>query len=92
MTDTLATLRTSALWYGWGRQDSAHDARADVFAFAEHYVVLAQSPAGRPSIQQAWADYVAALPVACIVIPGKDGPTLWDCECSQCLYLQSVAP
>lgn len=92
-TDLLATLRTSALWYGWGRQDSARDERVDVFAFSDHYVALAQRPEGRPSIQQAWADYVAALPVACIAYhPNLDGPTLWDCECEVCKILQSEAP
>lgn len=94
-TDQLAHLRTSALWYGWGRQDSARDERVDVFAFSDHYVALAQRPEGRPSIQQAWADYVAALPVACIANNGDNGQpevTLWDCECPECLRLQREAP
>ena len=27
----------------------------------------------------------------CIVIPGKDSPTLWDCECRECRRLQAQA-
>lgn len=88
--DLIDSLKQSALWYGWGRQDAAHDARIDVFAFADQYAALARRPEGRPSIQQAWADFVAALPVACIVVPGQDGPTLWDCECAECRHLQGA--
>ena len=65
--DVIANLGQCALWYGWGRQDSAHDARVDVLKFAEHYQMLAAQPQGRPSIQQAWADFVAALPA----LPGE---------------------
>ena len=28
--------------------------------------------------------------VLCVVIPGIDGPTLWDCECPECLDLQGA--
>lgn len=27
----------------------------------------------------------------CIVVPGKDLPTLWDCECHECVRLQRQA-
>jgi hypothetical protein len=27
----------------------------------------------------------------CIVVPGVDGPTLWDCTCDECLALQAQA-
>lgn len=27
----------------------------------------------------------------CIVIPGYDGPSLWDCECASCLDIQAAS-
>jgi len=27
----------------------------------------------------------------CVVLPGLDGPSLWDCECAQCVALQDEA-
>lgn len=28
--------------------------------------------------------------VLCIVVPGINGPTLWDCECAECIELQGA--
>jgi hypothetical protein len=34
---------------------------------------------------------IVRQPVECIVIPNVDGPTLWDCPCSECRSLRAHA-
>jgi hypothetical protein len=57
------SLHTSALWYAWGRQDAQHTPGVDVFAFADQYAAIAAAGGHRPSIQDAFATYVAGLVV-----------------------------
>ena len=78
--DTIDLLANQALWYAWGQADAG--TTVDAFAFSAHYRALAARPQGRPSIQDAFRAFTA-----CVVIPGVDGPTCWDCGCPECKAL-----
>lgn len=55
-----AVLSISALWYAFGRQD-AGERRVDPHVFRQHYDVLAANPNYRPSIQDAYDDYLKGI-------------------------------
>jgi hypothetical protein len=72
-----------------GRIRHLSDPTVEHGSFTSHHAACVWADQGHICTAHHTFEEVTPVGTAgCIVLPGIDGPCLWDCECAQCLAIQ----